>query len=290
MFLACGNAQALNAFSETGLVSDRTGLPANVDASLVNPWGIACSSASSFCMAKNGSSLAAACDGSGSTRPSVFTIPSASGSAGRSVPTGVTFNLGSCFELTPERAARHFLAAADGVIAALNPSADPSHALRKFDNSSIGANDKGLAFESTAGRDFVFAANFKNGTRGDRGLFGFVTASASTTVPDSPSPFDSMGGIFFIVFGMRRRLNGQRVSTRHMPGGPSPPIRTPHEISHHPIIRSAFTRKWLIPLLDDEAFAIPKHLRGVLLPTERFYPCEPIEKQHCTYQTRKALK
>jgi len=78
-------------------------------------------------------------------------------------PTGLVFNGGAGFELTPGRPARFIFATEDGTISGWNPSASPTNAILKVDNSGSDAIYKGLAIGNNGSGDFLYAANFKGG-------------------------------------------------------------------------------------------------------------------------------
>ena len=174
--LASRNAHAQNAFQKSNLVSDISGLAANTDTNLVNPWGITSSSTSPFWVADNGKGLSTVYNGTGTLQSLVVTVPPPGGSSGRSAPTGVAYNGGSSFQVAGNPA-RFIFATADGVIAAWQPALATT-AVRMVDNSAIGAIYKGLAIANTASGDFLYAANFKNGT-----IDVFDSNFAPVTVP-----------------------------------------------------------------------------------------------------------
>ena len=71
------------AYAETKLVADDASLGATtLDASLVNPWGIAFSSGGTMWVSDNGTSLSTLYDGTGAKLQLAVGIPQAGGSAG----------------------------------------------------------------------------------------------------------------------------------------------------------------------------------------------------------------
>jgi uncharacterized protein (TIGR03118 family) len=215
--LVCRDVRAQNMVLRSNLVSDIAGLAANTDTNLVNPWGIASSSTSPFWVADNAKGLATAYDGSGALQSLMVRVPSPAGSSGRSGPTGVAFYGGSSFQFTGNPA-RFLFATADGVIAAWHPALGSS-AVRVVDNGSIGAVYKGLAIASTASGDFLYAANFKNGSIDVfDGHFAPVALAGSFTDPILPSgyaPFNiqNLDGKLYVAYA-RQNASG----TNDLPG------------------------------------------------------------------------
>src|SRR5947199_10520630 len=89
-------ASQLNCYLQHNLVSNG-GVPADqVDANLVNAWGLASSATSPFWVSDNGTGVTTLYNGEGQPfpvgSPLVVTIPPPPGSAGPSTPTGQVFN------------------------------------------------------------------------------------------------------------------------------------------------------------------------------------------------------
>jgi uncharacterized protein (TIGR03118 family) len=159
-----GNAGNSGSYAVTNLVSNVPGLALNVDANLVNGWGIVTGPTTPFWVSDNGTGKSTVYDGTGALRLTV-TIP-AVGGTGQGVPTGVVFNLGASptsndFLVSgPGTAARFMWSTEDGGIAAW---AGGASATIRF-AASDGAVYKGLALAGDGATHFrIYAADFHNG-------------------------------------------------------------------------------------------------------------------------------
>ena len=199
--LGSGSVAAQNAFLKVNLVSDISSLAANTDTNLVNPWGIAASSTSTFWVANNRKGLSTLYDGSGAPQSLVVTVPPPSG-PGPSAPTGVAYYGGTSFQISPGNPARFIFATADGTISAWNPASGTS-AIQMIIGTAI---YKGLAIASTGSGDFLYAANFKNGTIDVfNGNFAAAALAGSFTDPVLPSgyaPFNiqNLNGRLYVAY------------------------------------------------------------------------------------------
>ena len=216
--LASGNVSAQNAFLKLNLVSDISGLAANTDTNLVNPWGITSSSTSPFWVADNRKGLSTLYDGSGVPQSVIVTVPPPSGASGPSAPTGVAYYAGASFQIAAGTPARFIFATANGVIAAWNPASGTT-ALRMVDNSVSGAVYKGLAIAVTASGDFLYAANFHSGTIDVfNSSFSPTTVAGNFTDPVIPAgyaPFNiqNLNGKLYVAYA-RQNASG----TNDLPG------------------------------------------------------------------------
>jgi uncharacterized protein (TIGR03118 family) len=86
------SAASVDSYTQRNLTSDIPGMAANLDANLVNPWGLAASATSPFWVSDNGTGVSTLYTGSGASVPLVVTIPGPSGGSGS--PTGIVFNSG----------------------------------------------------------------------------------------------------------------------------------------------------------------------------------------------------
>jgi uncharacterized protein (TIGR03118 family) len=180
------------------LTSDLSGVAANTDPNLVNPWGIAFSATSPLWIADNGAGLSTLYNGLGQPFPTptplVVTIPTEGGGTPPSSPTGVVFNATGSFG-----GASFIFATEEGVIAAWS---NGTTAIREVDNSASGAVYKGLAIAGTT----IYAADFHNG-RIDAfdGNFAPVSPAGGFTDPSLPSgyaPFNiqNIGGQLYVTY------------------------------------------------------------------------------------------
>ena len=157
-------------YLQTNLVSDLPGLARVTDPNLVNPWGLSAAPTGPFWVSDNGTGVSTLYDSQGQARPSssplVVSIP---GLAGSSVgtPTGTVFNGGPGFLISANGrsgSSRFLFATEDGLLAGWNPDVDATHAVVAVDNSSTGADYKGLALGTdSSGRTLLYATNFSTG-------------------------------------------------------------------------------------------------------------------------------
>jgi uncharacterized protein (TIGR03118 family) len=163
LMLAAYPAAAKQDYKQTNLVSDVPGLAKFTDKNLVNPWGLVRSSTSPWWISDNGMGVSTLYNGSGNpfppTSPLVVTVDP-SGSS----PTGAVFNSGPGFKVSPVDPAKFIFVSEDGRITGWNPSINPINATIKVDNSARNAVYKGAAIANYKGKDYLYVANFRNGT------------------------------------------------------------------------------------------------------------------------------
>jgi len=156
-------------FVATALISDVNDSSSNpysvpnVDAHLVNAWGVAFNPQGFVWVADNGTSTSTLYDGNGMAQSLVVAIPG--GTAGAGNPTGLVFNGGTNFVMSANGlsgASPFIFAGESGTIAAWAPNVDMTHAHTVVDNGASGAIYKGLAIASTTSGDRLFATDFHN--------------------------------------------------------------------------------------------------------------------------------
>jgi uncharacterized protein (TIGR03118 family) len=163
--LALPSAHAqTNSYKQTNLVSDTGGTAANMDAKLVNPWGIAFVPGNPFWISDNNSGFTTLYDQNGGLNGS-FTVAPPHGNSNPATPTGivappsgVTFNVNG-------QPALFIFDTEDGTISAWTGGAST---ILTVDNSAIpssatGAVYKGLALIKNATGSFLLATNFRSG-------------------------------------------------------------------------------------------------------------------------------
>ncbi len=149
---------AAQSVSPTILTSDIANISVNTDANLVNPWGMSASASSPWWISDNGTGLSTLYNAAGNPQGLVVTIPSANGSD-TGTPTGQVFNSTSDFKIAGS--STHFLfATEDGTISGWSSGTSAVIAV----NNSPGAVYKGLALASADGANYLYAANFRNGS------------------------------------------------------------------------------------------------------------------------------
>jgi uncharacterized protein (TIGR03118 family) len=133
---------------------------ANLDANLVNPWGLAFSPTSFAWVANAGTDTSTLYDGAGVLQKTV-NVPT------NQAPTGVVFNSGGpgTFEFTTNNVttpAKFIFTGEGGTISAWSDAADTNNAVTVF-TSAVGAVYKGLAIARSGGEVFLYATDFRNG-------------------------------------------------------------------------------------------------------------------------------
>lgn len=202
------------AYTQTNLVSDIPGLAKFTDPDLVNPWGIIHSATSPWWVADNGMGLSTLYDGSGVKRSLVVTIPGIENS--KSTPTGIVFNGGPDFNITPDSPARFIFVTEDGTIAAWNPSQGTNAVIMV--NNSPDAVYKGTSIAENEGKNLLYVANFRGGTVDVFDTnFNKVNFDGKFTDPKIPAgfaPFNVMniGGDLVVTFAKQDALKHDDVA------------------------------------------------------------------------------
>jgi uncharacterized protein (TIGR03118 family) len=160
---------APSGYTSTLLVTDTLGGGGLVvDASLVNPWGLAWGATSPAWVANNHAENSTLYDGNGKAQPTASPIVAhfASSAAGRTFdPTGVVANTTTGFTVsngTVTAAARFIFSGEGGMIAGWAPSVSAANAVTVFTDLN-GAVYKGLAIASNGTASFLYATDFHNG-------------------------------------------------------------------------------------------------------------------------------
>lgn len=204
-------AASPNSFEVENLVSDIAG-SANLDANLVNPWGLASGPTSPFWTANNGTGTSTLYNGDGVPQPQpgplVVAIPPVAS------PTGATFNGGSDFQVASGNPARFLFSTENGAIAGWNPAVNQTTALNLF-AATDGASYKGLTLGNSSGENFLYAPDFANGKIDVlNGSFQKVSLAGSFVDPNLPSGFvpfnaENIGGKLYVTYA--KKENGEDV-------------------------------------------------------------------------------
>jgi len=190
-----------NTYQQTNLVSNIPGLAAFTDSNLSNPWGISFSPSSPFWIADNNTGVSTLYTTNGTPVSLVVTIPPAIGGTPPSSPTGTVFNGGPGFLGYP-----FIFATEEGTIAGWPGG---TSAIVDVDNSSSGADYKGLAIGSTGGQTYLYAADFSKGTIDVfNSNFLPTTLTGNFTDPSLPAgyaPFDAetIGNTLFVTYALQ---------------------------------------------------------------------------------------
>jgi uncharacterized protein (TIGR03118 family) len=160
----------------------------NVDAHLVNAWGIAFNPAGFVWVANNGTSTSTLYDGNGMPQTLVVSIPA--GSAGDAAPTGIVFNGSSGFQITQggvSGTSAFIFVGEAGTMAAWSPSVNLNSAVTVFDGAAESKIYKGLAIASQGGANFLYATDFHNGVV-DMFDSTFTRVASATAFKDASLP------------------------------------------------------------------------------------------------------
>jgi uncharacterized protein (TIGR03118 family) len=161
-------------YKQTNLISNTSGSAEGTDADLVNPWGLARTSAGVWWVADNLTGVATLYNGPGAKQSLVVTIPPAdptNKSTPNGSPTGTVSNSSvTDFLISAGNPAIFIFATADGTIAAWNPNvalaqgakAPSTHAVTVV-KTGDGSGYSGLTTASVQGKTYLYAANFAKG-------------------------------------------------------------------------------------------------------------------------------
>ena len=181
----------------TLLTSDIPNVPGTfTDANLGNPWGMSANPIGPWWISDNATGLSTLYNGSGSPQSLVVTIPSANGTDVGS-PTGTVFNGTSDFKIGGVGQSFLFVTE-DGTISGWGSGTSATIAVN---NSGSGAVYKGCALGAVGGNNYLYVANFHNGTVDvfDKNYAPFsfgANAFVDSTVPAGFAPFNvaNVGG------------------------------------------------------------------------------------------------
>ena len=165
----------------TRLDSDIPGNARFLDASLVDPMGIALSPGSPDWVANSGSGAATLYNTLGQHQTLVVSVPAPGNPSGGGAPTGDVFNIASASSAFPVTDGVHtasalfMFATTGGTIVGWSPLVDPTGKFQgpggvsssgaiAADRSAAGADYRGLAIASNGGATRLYAANFGQGT------------------------------------------------------------------------------------------------------------------------------
>ena len=144
----------------TYLTSDITAVGPNLDAHLVNPWGMSIAPSGAWWISDNATGLSTLYDGNGVPQSLVVTIPPAqSGNTGN--PTGTVYNPSTTDFKIHNMVTPFLFCSEDGTISGWYVGTTAFIALN---NSSSGAVYKGMALASAGGHNYIYVANFHAGT------------------------------------------------------------------------------------------------------------------------------
>jgi uncharacterized protein (TIGR03118 family) len=198
--------RAQDAYLQHNLVANLPGLADHTDTNLVNPWGISFSAASPFWISDEAAGRSTLYNSSGTPQSLVVTIPVPTGGVPPARPTGTIFNSTTNFVVTGTSPARFIFATEDGTIAAW---ASGSTAVIKVDNSAAGTIYKGLASGSSAGNNYLYAADFHGGKidvfDGNYSPAILAGSFSDGSIPAGYAPFNiqNVGGQLYVTYAVQ---------------------------------------------------------------------------------------
>jgi uncharacterized protein (TIGR03118 family) len=204
-------------YQETDQVSNVGGQSAKfVDPHLVNPWGIARSSAGAWWVSDEDGGVATLYNGEGIAvnaqgvpQPLVVTIPRAS--QGDGGPTGLVFNGSSDFEIEAGKPAIFIFASFDGTISAWNPTVNPTAAIEKV-KATPGSVLTGATIAEIKNQHFLFVADVHKGKIRvfDKNFHEIqypTEAFDDDRLPENFVPFNiqNIGGHLYVAFAQQNQ-------------------------------------------------------------------------------------
>jgi len=204
-----------SAYKQANLVSDVAGIALLQDPLLVNPWGISMTAASPFWVADNGSSRATLYreDPASDTVTINASLPSITIPGGLS--TGTVANGTADFVITSgaaSAAASFLFASITGDIVGWNPNVPAAGSTTGVIASSTPGNVyTGLAIANNGAGNFLYAADFANGTirvfnatfaLQAAASFSFVDPTIPTTLGNTyhPHNIQNIGGLLYVTY------------------------------------------------------------------------------------------
>lgn len=147
-------------FTVNRLVSDIDSVGSQpTDPDLVNPWGFVASSTSPWWVSDNGTGKLTLYDGTGAKQALIVNVPQWDMSPGGN-PSGQIFNATQDFKLANNSPAKFIVSTEDGTIQGWNGGTTTIIAVNNWPNAIY----KGLALGSANGANYIYAANFHQGT------------------------------------------------------------------------------------------------------------------------------
>jgi uncharacterized protein (TIGR03118 family) len=222
LIFACATLAPLTSFAqqyqETDQVANAGGQGAKfVDPHLINPWGIARSSAGAWWVADedghvstlyNGEGIAV--NAQGAPQPLVVTIPHAA-NAPEGGPAGIVFNGSSDFDIEAGKPAIFIFASFDGTISAWNPQVNPTVAIEKVKAASGSRLTGATIAEGKNGR-LLYVADVHEGKIRvfDTNFRPAPTASLAFVdhhLPGNFVPFNvqNIGGNLYVAFAQQNQ-------------------------------------------------------------------------------------
>jgi len=159
-------------YTQTNLVSNKTGVAPVTDPNLINSWGLSRGSGSPWWVSDQATGVSTLYNGAGAKQSLIVTIPPADPAKTRTgSPTGTIFNGSQTdFLLAPGNPASFLFSTIDGTIAGWNPnvavaqgSAPPSTHAVTVVKTTDGSSYTGLTSAFIDAKRYLYAANFTKG-------------------------------------------------------------------------------------------------------------------------------
>jgi uncharacterized protein (TIGR03118 family) len=198
-------ASAATVYEQTNLTSDISGLAANLDPNLKNPWGMSFSPTSPFWVSNQTTNTSTLYNATGVPQSLDVTTPSG--------PTGQVANTTMDFQVGPGEPARFIFASLSGTVSGWNPAVEPTSAAVRF-TAADGAVYTGLAQGAVGGNNHLYAADSRNGKIDVLdGSFQKVSLAGSFTDPSVPVGFvpynvQNVGDKLYVTYAMADMAGG----------------------------------------------------------------------------------
>jgi uncharacterized protein (TIGR03118 family) len=202
--MLCGSLGAATLYFQTNLTSDVPGLAANTDPNLKNPWGMSFSATSPFWVSDQGTNKSTLYNGAGVTQALVVSTPAS--------PTGQVFNGTTSFLLPPGSGANPapatfiFDSLSGSIFGWNGAQGNPVGVAATVFTATDGAVFTGLASDSSAGSNFLYASDFANGRIDTfNGSFAEIASAGGFIDPSLPagySPYNvqNIGGKLYVEY------------------------------------------------------------------------------------------
>jgi len=203
----------LKDFTQVNLLGDNNDFsPARVEPGLINAWGVAFSGTGPAWVTAMGGGISSVVNSNGSAARANVAMPTHTDAAGGN-PTGVVNNATQNFKLPNGIPARFIFAQANGVISGWNGG---NNAIKMVDEP--GEVYTGIALASDHGVNFLYAANFSDGTIDvfDTSFVEVDKPFIDNSLPKGYSPFNIqlVDGQLYVMYAK----NGTNVPVDAAPG------------------------------------------------------------------------
>lgn len=208
---------AATGYTNTILTSSQSGVGVFTDTNLSNAWGIAEAKGGPFWVSDANTGVSTNYLGTGQPQSPVVTIPKASGT-GKSQPTGIASNSTTGFVITSGASsgpATFLFDSEDGAISGWNATVLPTTAIIVVNNSSSGADYKGMATGVSGGANVLYATNFHTGmVEMYSSTFTLLKKFTDHTVPAGYAPFGiaNIKGTLYVSFAKQDAMKKNHVA------------------------------------------------------------------------------